>query len=279
MVSLSIPQMKIFNIIFVLSILSFFQNQTVLLNILICMGQAHFFLTYLYQYKNNKFDRLYLLKAIFFLTLLVVYYFFFLNEVYLMKFTSVLFVFHFIFDEFYLDKEVLGLKQIYKVVPILLSYFLFIFGSQYDDLVVLKIGALLSVLYYSIMVFLEKKYRVSNNLYLLIYSILCVSSIFSNWVSIKDNSMFFIVIIHYLNWYAYNYSKFRKDKKALGYYLVITIVVNMVFGLLWLVYYFHLVETPILFLIFSPTCFYLWTLMHLFVTFRPNDIKSLILQR
>lgn len=278
MMSLSIPQMKIFNTIFVLIVLNLFPNHTVLLNILICMGQAHFFMTYLYQYKSNKFDRLYLLKAAPFVMILITYYLFFLNDVYIMKFTSVLFVFHFIFDEFYLDRQVLQLNQIYKVVPILLSYFVFIFGNKSEYIIIVKIGAVLSVLYYTLMVFSEKKYRVSQNVYLLIYSILCVSSIFSDWISIKNNAMFFIVIVHYLNWYSFNYSKFKNDKKALSYYFVSAILVNLVFGLLWVGFYFYFIEVPQLVLIFSPTCFYLWTLLHLFVTFRPNDIKLLIVK-
>lgn len=278
MMSLSIPQMKIFNTIFVLIVLNLFPNHTVLLNILICMGQAHFFMTYLYQYKSNKFDRLYLLKAALFIMILITYYLFFLNDVYIMKFTSVLFVFHFIFDEFYLDRQVLQLNQIYKVVPILLSYFVFIFGSKGEYIIIVKIGAVLSVLYYTLMVFSEKKYHVSQNVYLLIYSILCVSSIFSDWISIKNNAMFFIVIVHYLNWYSFNYSKFKNSKKALSYYFVSAILVNLVFGLLWVGFYFYSFEVPQLVLIFSPTCFYLWTLLHLFVTFRPNDIKLLIVK-
>lgn len=278
MMSLSIPQMKIFNTIFVLIVLNLFPNHTVLLNILICMGQAHFFMTYLYQYKSNKFDRLYLLKAALFIMILITYYLFFLNDVYIMKFTSVLFVFHFIFDEFYLDRQVLQFNQIYKVVPILLSYFVFIFGSKGEYIIIVKIGAVLSVLYYTLMVFSEKKYHVSQNVYLLIYSILCVSSIFSDWISIKNNAMFFIVIVHYLNWYSFNYSKFKNSKKALSYYFVSAILVNLVFGLLWVGFYFYSFEVPQLVLIFSPTCFYLWTLLHLFVTFRPNDIKLLIVK-
>lgn len=272
------PFIKIINSILVIVILFLFPNQNDLLNILIFLGQAHFFLTYLYQYKNKKINRNYLIKFTVFFFILLAFYFIFLNGIFLIKFTSGLFVFHFLLDEFYLDNNELNKAQVFKILPILFSYLVFIFNDCFEEIYIFKILAIMSLLYFLFLTVVKNKMFMLNDVYLVFYSLVIVSSIFSNWLLIKENSMFFIVVLHYFNWYSYNYFKLRNNIIILKKYIVNVLLVNAVTGVLFIDYFFIGIGLPFLFLFFSPTFFYLWTLMHLFVTFRFNDIKVLNLK-
>lgn len=269
--------MKIFNCVIVLILMFVFNNPDTLLHILIFMGQAHFALAYFYQYKAGKINRTYLRKFILFSIVLLTYYFAFLNNTHLMIFTSVLFVLHFIFDEYYLDAKSLNLSEIYKVLPITLAYITFIFNSIPGILIIKSVSVGIFV-YYIIRLILNRKLYKQNDTYLIVYNIMVVSSMFGNWFNIKQNYMFFIVVLHYLNWYTYTFERYKLNKPAINKYIVHVVLFNGLSVLLFILFNKIPSAKPALGVLFNPTPFYLWTLMHLFVTFRINDIENLKLK-
>lgn len=266
--------MKIFNCIIVLVLMFVFNNPNVLLYILIFMGQAHFALAYFYQFKAGKINRSYALKFIVFSVILLTYYFLFLNDTQLMVFTSALFVLHFLFDEYYLDNNKLNRTEIYKTLPILLAYITFIF-NDIPGLFIIKMVSIILFAYYLIRLLLNKGSYTKNDTYLLIYSVLVISSMFNDLFNIKQNYMFFIVILHYLNWYTYTFEKYQTNKPLLKKYLTHVMLFNGLSVLLFILFIKTLAGKQLLGVLFNPTPFYLWTLMHLFVTFRIKDIENL----
>jgi hypothetical protein len=266
---------KIINCILVLMLLFFFKSQNTLLQILIVMGQAHFALAYYYQYKSGKINRRYGLNYLMFSIVLLSYFFFFLNETHLIIFTSALFVLHFLADEYHLNSRRLFRAEFYKIMPFLFAYTAFIFDGI-PGLIYIKIMSLLSLAFYMFKLLRTKDSNSSNDTYLLVYAILLVLSTFGNFFNIKQNYMFFIVVVHYLNWYTYIFQKYQGTKAQINKYIADVLIFNGIFISLFIIYKLTTTGKFIFSVLFDPIPFYLWTLMHLMVTFRKSDIKALI---
>lgn len=79
-----------------------------------------------------------------------------------------------------------------------------------------------------------------------------------------------IVLTHYAHWYLF--SALRYGRKELSFYLD-TILWGHVLVLLMFTLYALAPHSGVLFLFFHPAFFYGWTLIHILMTFRPQDLS------
>jgi hypothetical protein len=88
----------------------------------------------------------------------------------------------------------------------------------------------------------------------------------------------FIIITHYLNWYWHIYKKYKAINPAKIYpYIFECLSVNFAIAIVFIALIFvyrgesEALSSPIFTLLYTPGYFYVWTLMHLLVTWRRED--------
>ncbi|MCF7816191.1 MAG: hypothetical protein K9M10_04285 [Candidatus Pacebacteria bacterium] len=255
-------------------------EKSLLLSLIIVLGQGHFILTYIYQYKKGKITKKYLyFYPLFFIITFSTIALFYQRNIFVDFFTlaaGMIFVFHYFNDEFHLS----GLKRIERYsfgLGAVLFSFLSVFISMVFNIHYIKIIPLviLSLLLFSIFIYKEYSNKKENrNISLFVFVLLNVFIPMYLLFTEKGTLVQlwgFIILFHYLRWYIYYYLKFKNDEKEFLPYLVKIFTVNIIVIFLYILYSTNYIFGTYLTVFFNQIFFYGWTLMHIIFTLRKED--------
>lgn len=247
----------------------------------VVLGHGHCILTNIEQYRQKKYSRSKLPVYIFFMLLALIALY--LNTSAFIFFVSIFFLLHNFLDDMKL------LQTIHKGYAVLATapLFLFVSLSSYDTLMSgATLGKAAIPLYVSFAVvtlFILSKKELRSDAYLqfiLPVTFLLMTCFFAN-PHIETQKLFaFIIISHYANWYLHIFQKYKaiKPEKLRPYFFevfTINFMIILIFAAFMLAYggLAQALENPFYKVIFAPAYFYVWTFMHLIVTFRSEDYK------
>lgn len=242
----------------------------------VILGQAHFLLAYLYQYKAGKINARYIIKyAIVFILLFGSYYLYGWSAL-LSTSAGFYFVIHFLYDERHLMSEPTSFEGWLRLCPLIVictPHLFLLYGLNFFE-PAKSISLLLAGLYITSRITSKKAITVQD-IYFLIIFITCYFMVFSLKDPSQTQVLNFIILVHYGNWYLNYLVKFRSKPvafKTLSYEMAICNAL-----MLFLFYYYSIQPTPILSgfkYFFHGDYFSLWTLMHYLVTFRSSDLRN-----
>jgi hypothetical protein len=255
-------------------------SNDLVLNAMVVLGQAHFTMAYVYQYRAGKVDRAYMLKYVFFFSLLFGSFAIFDWWRTLGFVAAGYFVLHFLYDERFLLAEKPGFDGWVRLLPILV-----IFGAKclYDwyEIDVLNYAGALAVsgaTVWAARLVQTRRWPSYQDVSFALVFVLGLVFVYGDAVfntPFQRNTMQFIVLTHYMNWYFHFLVRF-KDKPVLYKTLIRDIIAfNGIIALAFLGY--ANLDWDVANLgryAFEPSYFYLWTLMHYIVTFRPADLRN-----
>lgn len=242
----------------------------------IVLGQGHFFLAYLYQYKAGKITRTYLVWfGLLFASLFSIFFWFGSFE-WLVVLTGTQFLIHFLQDEVFLAGETHSLFTSLEAAA-LVSLF---FGILYDTVFgatlstyTAALGLALVTLYFLLAI--EQRYFPNRTNYFVLFIIALLLGIeFTGFTVPVEILLGALILFHYAEWYIHFFFKLRKNKTALRTYLVRVAVINSALITLFFIYSHWFSFQGPLAVLFAPFFFYLWTLMHTLTSVRLADYKN-----
>lgn len=240
----------------------------------IVLGQGHFFLTYLYQYRGKKINRLYIVMYLICLPV-AMWLALLLPDAVMLTAAAVLFSIHFVFDEARLlrkDNTRVSLLLLVPPVSFFLGYFLY---DQFSiDLLPYLI--LLSVVVVAITL-LRFGAQPLLSKHVLVPNILTAVVLFAYGSGLIFPAGLFLgamIIHHYFAWYIHQYTKLYADSARLGNYITEVLFVNVLLILLFVLYTSAMTEVPWLRILFEPSFFYAWTILH--ILFSSQDLMRSI---
>lgn len=249
----------------------------------VVLGQGHFLMTYLYQWKGKKIGWRYLTTYALALGVLAYLTTFVLSLSILLLITGSVFALHFFYDEARLYARDNGISLGLVWYPALL-FFLTLIKILYavDVLPVIVVGTLLFVLQTAHRQEGNDPHR-STRMYMGVFSAVLLALLILP-LSISATAVLgSIILYHYMSWYVHYFFRLRDAKRPAGPYLKNGLIVNtLVIGCFAL--YFLLpsngAHTALSFF-FTEQYFYLWTLLHIF--FASNEffaaVRSQVLTR
>jgi len=266
---------RIVAFIFIL-ILVLYQPQPTLLMLMLVLGQAHFTITYLYQYKAKKIDKKYIINYLIYGVFLFGSYLLYPNFTVLAMITGSYFVLHFLYDERFMLGDHPHYLNWVETSPILFLYTGLILKTTEQFSVIYYFGlyAGMSLLAALLLMYFFKKIPFTRSSgYFLFFSLIILGISFFDVLNFNKNYLYFIILLHYLNWYVHYFIKQFHNKKFMQPYIINIIVFNLVsIGL----YYFYTSSSGAinqgLSVFYSRDFFFLWTLLHYVGTFRKTDL-------
>lgn len=262
---------------FVLSLLLVFlrtPQDTILL--FTVMGQGHFFLAYLYQWRAGKIDAKYV--SIFAIALGAL----FLGLIYVpfpylwtFVFAGSVFSIHFVVDELFISGLEPTRERVLLCIAFAISYSILLLRSAYGLTIPgVAVIVLLLVAPRIIQAIREKNISAPE--------MFCVSGIailMCLWFVPKAITLAavlgFIIFLHYIRWYFYYYFKLRErgDMARMRKYLRDVVLVNAIvfFGL---ALYWSSPLFSVFGYLFLPTYFYIWTIMHVITSARIPSLDT-----
>lgn len=258
----------------------------VVLNAYLALGQAHFVMTYLSQWRAGRYTKkglaLYLFVAVLGLLGLAV------NQACFVFVVSVFFVAHNVLDDLRLLGERLGRAAAFAALP----HALVVLGLASDALLMTHlsgVAAAAAIGVYAVFLIHAGRHGLWRQAYIL-YMLCITPLIFLFYLDALGDALAvptaavrvfgFIILVHYSNWYAYIYRRLKaRAPQYLNQYLREIAVVNAlcIGGLLlcfWannkgiLAFDRNLLYTAV----YWPPMVYFWTLMHMAVSWRPEDM-------
>lgn len=259
------------------ALLVYFITLPYLVPAFVILGQAHFLMTYRYQYRSKKYSPSAVL--IYLLALFALFFIAFNQPFYFTIFVSVFFLFHNFYDEMKLNKEENSWLKTFSVIPAILSLVLYGFYSVSIKSSLVTVFALLIFSSLPLLLILRNR---NESRYLLFSAINCflINLLLAlDLVTIKYIWPW-VIISHYQLWYIKMGKRFyTENPEFFKNYLAEILLLNLAMFLLWSYSRQGFVPGVIYDYFFAPTAFYVWTLMHLAVTFRPLDYAPLMLRR
>ncbi len=258
--------------------LAWYLPAQMLLYAMIALGQAHFVLAYWYQADAGKWN----LRKLSFVIALVGLSLWLLTILPLMVFvfvTGVLFLVHFALDEIYLLGGKVSLYTTLECLP-----FLFLYSGLLSDTMLGTETFLLSLIASGIallilcVVSLERK-RMPNALsgVYLVWAVMTLGAclVFQSFGSGNSIVWFLTLIgVHYGVWYGAYWFRLRGKSDRQRTYLWRSIGVNI--AMLFLIFVWLIQLLPPLALLFAPSLFYVWTVIHILTSVRLADIQALL---
>jgi hypothetical protein len=249
----------------------------------VMLGQGHFLMTYLYQWKAGKIGTRYMIAYAVALTVLAVLAAYFLPLPFLLLITGSVFALHFFYDEARLHARDNGISLGLVWYPAFL-FFLVLVKILYtvDLLPAIVIGTLLFVLQSARSQTVPASHA-STAMYMHIFSaILLFLLIFP--IAIPATAVLgAIILYHYMSWYVHYFFRLRDGGRPLRPYIKNGILVN---ALVISSFAAFLVLAPgyaknAFSFFFAEQYFYMWTLLHIF--FASNEfmvaVRTLVLRR
>lgn len=260
---------------------TYFLSNNGILYAVIVFGQAHFLIAYYYRYRNVGFSEKYLnfsLALLFLCTILSVYIFF--NREWYNLFvlvTLVIFVVHYFNDEFKLSGFYAIKNKIFGTYAVALAFLSLFLTKLYNIniLIALLLFFISSVfvIFFTKNLFLSEDFaqrRKESYFFYVFFLLHIVAPFFLVFQEDVLNYQIsgFIILLHYIRWYLFYFEKFKDGD--LRFYLNIVITINFFIVILFIacakLNYFSF-----LYVLFDPTFFYGWTLLHIFLSVRKSD--------
>ncbi len=247
--------------------------------VFVVLGHGHINLTYLDHFKKGRYSP----KGpiLFFVTLLAAFAALNLNMGYFILFVSIFFVLHNFFD----DMRLLGDQNRFLAILSTAPLFTFMCLASSDSILgtgVLPVAALpLLLTFIPIAAFLALRNTSRSSPYI-VYTLGISSLLMVIYQIIPDMGperfFAFIILSHYFNWYWHIYKKIDSSAIAQRRIYVRDCVMANVFFIAVFIGFITVyggaeeaVTNPVFTLFYTPYNFYVWTLMHLLVTFRRED--------
>ncbi len=255
-------------------------SKSFVMNVMIILGQAHFSMAYLYQYKAGKVDRQYVIKYVCLFIGLFGGFSLFGWERTLGFVAGTYFVLHFLYDERFLLAEKSDFYGWMRLMPVLV---IFAARSLYDwyQIDLLSYAAALAtsgfIVWAGNLVRNRRRPNYQDISFVLVFMLGMVFVYGEPIVgpSAQRNTLSFIIITHYMNWYFHYLVRFSDKPQILKTLVRDIVLINGALFILFLGYhYFDGAAADYGRFIFEPSFFYLWTLMHYMVTFRPTDLRN-----
>jgi hypothetical protein len=231
--------------------------ETIIL-LFVIVGQAHFFMAFLYQYKGKKMNRRYLGVAAVLLLIATAYFVYIGLLVPVFLVTSIAFGIHFAIDEFYLHGEKNGPHTFVSLLGFMLLYgsvVLQILGPGYEAL---PVFAGLFVLAHVVVRTVRKNPFSTTERYLLLVGcgVLFLGMGLELWVVVPG----IISLLHCFNWtigYAQRVKDSAPARRSYWKNTLITLALSVGLYSVWVV-----TDAPLLAFLFVPIYWYAWALAH-----------------
>ncbi len=231
--------------------------ETIIL-LFVIVGQAHFFMAFLYQYRGKKMTRRYVGVAALLFLLASVYFIYsgLLVPVFLV--TSIAFGIHFAIDEFYLHGEKNGPHTFVSLLGFMLLYgsvVLQILGPGYE---MLPVFAGLFVLAHVVVRIVRNNPFSAAERYLLFVGcgVLFLGMGLDLWIVVPG----IISLLHCFNW-TIGYAERVKDnapaRRSYWRHTLVTLALSVGLYSIWVV-----TDAPLLAFLFLPIYWYAWALAH-----------------
>lgn len=236
----------------------------------IVMGQGHFLLAYLYQWRAGKIGWRYgALYAIVFSGLLIAYQFIPEPKLWTFLIAGSIFAIHFFVDEYFLAKIALSLERILLGVVFVGLYGALLLRALYffEIPYVLATVAILLLIPLGAQALRERALSVVDLAFMLASGVLVVLLVNPQVLSLHA-ALGSIILAHYMRWYLHFYARLKtnSDQSRLKKYLVDVAVVNALVITLFGVYVMF--QDSFLRFAFEPTFFFIWTILHVLFSIR-----------
>jgi hypothetical protein len=232
----------------------------ILVHAFILLGQAHFFLTYLYQWRGKRMNRTYLVAAALLLAGFTLYFALSGEALPLMVLITVLFSFHFAWDEVTLHDEQMTPGRIIAVAGFTLSFFLISLLFLFPEMVWVSIAAA-CVGIGAILVRFAVEHRPASRGEVYLWFVQALLFAVATWFQLPGHVLAVIVIIHVLNWYiAYGVRLAPHPERARKYWREVFLSIAIVGAL----FYAHWeLNQEALAVLFGLAPYYAWATAHI----------------
>lgn len=257
------------------SLAVFFLSPSNILMLFVVLGQAHFFIAYLYQYRAGKITKRYLFFFVLTLiaSLTVLLYF---NRLDLLVIAAgTIFALHFLQDELFLAGQKPSLLRTFEMAPVFLLYS----GLLVSEVLRMEIltyatalAAIIVIIYGACMAYLRKLPDLLSAYFLGLTSLLFTIVVLDITVSIRV-LIGALVLLHYSTWYIQYFYKVRSNPERLTSYVRSVLACNLLAISLYALFLTPLGK-PWLFVLFTPAYFYIWTLQHILFSIRWPDWRG-----
>lgn len=261
---------------FVLSVgltaaLILFVPEVYLVPLFIVLGQGHFALSYLYQYRAGKVGTRYLVSYIGLSILLLAFILTATAQqahTWTLLLASVVFGLHFFFDELFMHDDTYTVEQ---------KLFGAGFGIQYVLVASTSVFGLWESIWSTALPFLivswalviplvitsvrNRRYGVGEIFLLALLAFFSVALFIPIHLSILQ-ILAFTILFHYVRWYLFYAEKLRKAQspERMRRYIIDSLIVNAVIIVAYMLYRFGFADPLVI--VFSETFFYFWTILH-----------------
>ncbi len=276
----------VFSLVLVFTFLvTLYVQQKTLLFFVIIFGQAHFIISYFYRNKAGKIGGSYL-RLFSFVSLVVGLLAFYVYKnnyffPYWIFFTLVIFVVHYILDEFKLNEGELVLNNRVLAVSATVFSFMALFLEKIFEISNINIQILLfliTFIFLFLFLFSNKKniFKLTKGVNVILFFLLLNVIIPFILLSFPKVTIIhisaFIILYHYIRWYIYYYQKFELNNNhdELYFYLDTVMWVHAFVFMLY-VQYSMSPNSGVLFYVFTPLFFYAWTIIHIIMSVRKTD--------
>lgn len=244
-----------------------------LVHAFIVLGQAHFALTYLYQWRGNRMTNRYRILALLLLASFSAYFIWFGAALPLMVLITVLFSFHFAWDELTLHDEAPTKGRIVSVIGFTLAFFLLSMLFLMPDASWLKLAASsVGLGAIALRCLIERAPPSRAEWYLWFVEALLFSV--ALFLALPGHVLAVIVILHVLNWYIGYGARVASDSsRAKRYWRDVAISLCAVIAL-FLAYRGLLVEPLAFFFGLGP--YYAWATAHIVLSLEVALGKRLV---
>lgn len=222
------------------------------------VGQAHFFMTFLYQYKGGKVNRRYIFIALLLALSASVYFLLYGAYIPVFLVSGIAFGLHFAVDEFYLHKQKVEPQTYTTVLGFVLLYGALLFqvlGSAYSFLAVgagIFIASLIVV-----RLFLRQSFTRAERYLLFVGLLLFILAFVFHLVT---QVLAVVILLHCANWIIGYGEKVHAQAVARSAYwrdTLITLAISCALYGLWVGGLL-----PVLSFLFLPMYWYVWALAH-----------------
>lgn len=237
----------------------------------VVLGQGHFLLTYLYQWRAGKIGITYL--SLYVLALIALYLGFAyipdpLSWSYLIAGT--IFSIHFFVDEMFINKFTLSLEQKLMGFGFFTVYAGLLVDAVYSFEAPLLISAIALVACMPLAVQRIRERSIGAIEMFFLGTTLVLAGILYSRASIHASSILgFTVLFHYVRWYLFYFFRFKDEegRPRFSRYVTDVIAVNAIVGVLF-VGYMYRDELNVLQYLFKPEYFFAWTILHVLFSIR-----------
>lgn len=235
----------------------------------VVLGQGHFLLTYLYQYRGGKITRFYMSAYAIGLPLAYVIAVY-LPLTYLLILTTIVFAVHYFYDEARImtgNNYHLSLLLIVPPILFFLSYLLYeqLHIDTFIVTLVITGGILLQIWYrFGPTPFMQQYVLITNAISILLYILYVRGGTVPSELILGA-----IIIHHYATWYIFQYKKLRQNTDRVSKYLTDVLTVNAILIVGYILYVSNQ-NFAVLEYLYGINFFYAWTLLH--IIFASHDL-------